>query len=179
MKSYKVDLAAINNKLDTLLTENAALKKLVSAKDEEIAALKVQLNGVEQHNRSWSVRVLGLPLTSAEEKSSALIRDKLFKNVLLPIFEGAAREGDLREIPTNADSVLEMAHPLRARRGQLSQLSRGSMPASSERSSSGTKRRMRLNTWTALQRIGISSLSSRILLLSPSLRCVRWQPTPG
>jgi hypothetical protein len=117
VKSYKVDLAAINNKLDTLLTENAALKKLVSSKDEEIAALKVQLNGVEQHNRSWSVRVLGLPLTPAEEKSSVLIREKLFKNVLLPIFEGAAKEGDLREIPKNADSVLEMAHPLRSKEG--------------------------------------------------------------
>jgi hypothetical protein len=29
VKGYKVDLAVINNKLDTLLTENAALKKFI------------------------------------------------------------------------------------------------------------------------------------------------------
>ncbi len=61
--------------------------------------------------------MLGLPLTPVEEKSSALIRDKLYKNVFLPIFEGAAKEGDLREVPQNADCVLERAHPLHAKEG--------------------------------------------------------------
>jgi hypothetical protein len=117
VKSYRVDLASINSKLDTLISENAALKKMVAAKDDEIAALKLQLNGVEQHNRAWSVRVLGLPLTSTEEKSSALIRDKLYKNVFLAILEGAVKEGDLHEVPQNADYVLEMAHPLHAKEG--------------------------------------------------------------
>jgi hypothetical protein len=31
VKSYKVDLANINSKLDTLLSENADLKKMVAA----------------------------------------------------------------------------------------------------------------------------------------------------
>ncbi len=74
VKSYKVDLANINTKLDALLSENAALKKLVAARDEEIEGLKLHVNELEQHNRSWSVRILGLTLTSTEEKSSLLVR---------------------------------------------------------------------------------------------------------
>jgi hypothetical protein len=119
VKGYKVDLASINNKLDTLITENAALKKLVLDRDEEIAALKLQLNNLEQHNRAWSVRVLGLPLTATEEKSSTLVKEKLYKTVIFPILEGAVAEGDLREAPQSADSVLEMAHPLRAKEGAV------------------------------------------------------------
>ncbi len=70
VKGYKVDLAAINSKLDTLLTEKTSLKKMISARDEDIEHLKLQLNSIEQHNRAWSVRVMGLPLTPEEEKSS-------------------------------------------------------------------------------------------------------------
>jgi hypothetical protein len=46
---------------DTLLIENAALKKMVPAKDDEIAALQLKLNGLEQHNWAGSVRVQRLP----------------------------------------------------------------------------------------------------------------------
>jgi hypothetical protein len=118
VKGYKVDLAAINSKLDTLLTENMSLKKMILARDEEIEHLKLQLNSIEQHNRAWSVRVMGLPLTPEEEKSSSLINEKLYKSVFLPILEGAVAEGDLHQAPPNADSVLEMAHPLRAKDGK-------------------------------------------------------------
>jgi hypothetical protein len=119
VKSYKVDLANINSKLDTLLTENAELKKMVTARDNEIAALKLHINGLEQHNRAWSVRIMGLPLTPAEEKSSTAVRDKIYKEVVLPILAGAVAEGDLKEAPRNADSVIEMAHPLRAKEGAV------------------------------------------------------------
>jgi hypothetical protein len=119
VKSYKVDLANINSKLDTLLSENAELKKMVTARDEEIEGLKLHINNLEQHNRAWSVRIMGLPLSPAEEKSSALVRDKVYKNVILPILEGAVAEGDLQQVPKSADLVLEMAHPLRAKEGSV------------------------------------------------------------
>ncbi len=119
VKGYKVDLANINSKLDTLLNENAELKKMVAAKDEEIEGLKLHVNNLEQHNRAWSVRAMGLPLTLAEEKSSALVRDKLYKDVILPILEGAVVEGDLHQVPKSAEAVLEMAHPLRAKDGAV------------------------------------------------------------
>jgi hypothetical protein len=112
VKGYKVDLANINTKLDTLLSENAALKKLVAARDEEIEGLKLHVNELEQHNRLWSVRILGLPLTPAEEKSSLLVRDKVFSNIIRPIIEGAVSEGDLQQVPLKANDIIEMAHPL-------------------------------------------------------------------
>ncbi len=77
VKGYKVDLASINSKLDTLITENAELKKMVAAKDEEIEGLKLHINSLEQHNRTWSVRIMGLPLSPTEEKSSVLVREKV------------------------------------------------------------------------------------------------------
>jgi hypothetical protein len=119
VKGYKVDLANINAKLDTLLTENAALKKMVADRDEEIEGLKLHVNELEQHNRSWSVRVLGLPLTAAEEKSSLLVREKVYDAVFRPILEGAVREGDLQQVPSKANEVIEMAHPLRAKDGAI------------------------------------------------------------
>jgi hypothetical protein len=119
VKSYKVDLANINTKLDALLSENAALKKLVTARDEEIEGLKLHVNELEQHNRSWSVRILGLPLTPTEEKSSLLVRDKVFASVIRPILEGAMTEGDILQIPLKSSEIIEMAHPLRAKDGAI------------------------------------------------------------
>jgi hypothetical protein len=117
VKGYKVDLANINSKLDTLISENADLKKMVAARDEEIEGLKLHINHLEQHNRAWSIRIMGLPLSPTEEKSSVLVREKVYKSVILPILEGAASAGDLQQVPKRADEVLEMAHPLRAKDG--------------------------------------------------------------
>jgi hypothetical protein len=119
VKGYKVDLANINSKLDTLITENAELKKMVAARDEEIEGLKLHINSLEQHNRAWSVRIMGLPLSPTEEKSSVLVREKVYKSVILPILKGAAAAGDLQQIPKRAEEVLEMAHPLRAKDGAI------------------------------------------------------------
>jgi predicted nuclease with TOPRIM domain len=142
VKGYKVDLANINTKLDTLLHENAELKKMVTAKDEEIEGLKQHINNLEQHNRAWSVRVMGLPLSPTEEKSSALVRDKLYKNVILPILEGAVAEGDLPQVPKSAETVIEMAHPLRAKDGAIKPSSPASSHGRSGLWSFGTRRPM-------------------------------------
>jgi hypothetical protein len=119
VRGYKVDLSNINAKLDTLLAENTSLKKMIAARDEEIQGLKLHINSLEQHNRSWSVRIMGLPLSSDEEKSSSIVKEKIYKNVILPILEGAAKEGDLQLVPSNASDVIEMAHPLRAKDGTI------------------------------------------------------------
>ncbi len=113
-----VNLANINSKLDTLITENAELKKIVAAKDEELEGLKLHINSLKQHNPAWSVRIMGLPLSPTEEKSSALVRDN-FKSVILPILEGAVAEGDLQQVPKSADENLEVAHPLPVKEGAI------------------------------------------------------------
>lgn len=129
----QADYAAINSKLsklDSLTTDVADLKKLLAAsdaknvelltmlkeRDSEIHALKRQLNSVEQHNRSWSIRVMGLPLTADDEKSSSRVKQQLYNSLLKPILEGAVAEGELAVVP-GVDSLLEMAHVLPAKEG--------------------------------------------------------------
>jgi hypothetical protein len=136
VKKHQTDLATVNSKLSTLsdladsieemkrlLTaskeENEKLKKHLLERDQEILELRGQLNNVEQHNRAWSVRVMGLPLTADEERSSKLVKRKLFDTLLRPILEGAVREGDLDEVPLNAENLLEMAHALPAKEGAV------------------------------------------------------------
>jgi hypothetical protein len=133
VKSMQADYTAINlklTKLDTLSTDVADLKKLLAAsdaknvellatlkeRDTEIHALKRQLNSVEQHNRSWSVRVMGLPLSAEDEKSSSKVKQQLYKHLLKPVLEGAVVEGDLAVVP-GVDELLEMAHVLPAKEG--------------------------------------------------------------
>jgi hypothetical protein len=126
IKSLKGELTTINNKLtkmetqlDTIMAENKELKSLVAERDSEILSLRSQLNVIEQYNRSWSVRIVGLPLTPEEETSADAVKKKVFTNVLLPILEGAVAAGDLAEVPTTADRVLERAHVLRAKEGAV------------------------------------------------------------
>jgi hypothetical protein len=136
VKKYQTDLAAVNTKLSKLtelsqsidemkklLTatseENERLKKHLLDRDTEIMDLRSQLNNVEQHNRAWSIRVMGLPLSADEERSSRLVKQKLYDTLLRPILEGAVSEGDLDSVPTNAESLLEMAHALPAKEGAV------------------------------------------------------------
>jgi FtsZ-binding cell division protein ZapB len=122
VKSLRGNIAEINKKLDEMKDENRELKKLVVDRDNEILSLRTQLNALEQHHRSWSIRVMNLPLSPDEEKSTKLIKAKLFNDVLLPIFEGAVAAGDLSEVPASADSVIELAHTLRAKEGAIKPL---------------------------------------------------------
>jgi hypothetical protein len=121
-----VRFTTINNKLtkmetqlDTIMAENKELKTLVAERDSEILSLQSQLNVIEQYNCSWSVRIVGLPLTPEEETSADAVKNKVLTNVLLPILEGAVAAGDLAEVPTSADHVLERAHVLRAKEGAV------------------------------------------------------------
>jgi hypothetical protein len=61
----------------------------------------------------------GPPLSADEERSSKLVKKKLFESVLRPILEGAVAEGDLDSMPSLADSLLEMAHALPAKEGAV------------------------------------------------------------
>ncbi len=62
---------------------------------------------------------MGLPLSAAEEKSSSLVKEKVYNDVIRPILEGAVKEGDIQQVPSNASAVIEMAHPLRAKDGAI------------------------------------------------------------
>jgi hypothetical protein len=124
VKSLKGELSTITTKLtkmeaqlDTISTENKELKSMIADRDAEIFSLKVHINTLEQYNRSWSVQIMGLPLSTEEEKNPDLVKTKIFENILRPILEGAAAVGDLPEVPPSTGAVLERAHVLRAKEG--------------------------------------------------------------
>jgi hypothetical protein len=110
------DVAVLKKLLADSEAKNAELRAQLGDRDVEVHALKRQLNSVEQHNRSWSIRVMGLPVSAEEEKSSSLVKQQLYNSLLKPILEGAVAEGDLAVVP-EVDSLLEMAHVLPAKEG--------------------------------------------------------------
>jgi hypothetical protein len=117
--SITAKLTKMEGQLDSIVAENKELKNMVAERDSEIFSLKTQLNTIEQYNRSWSVRIMGLPLSPDEESSPDLIKKKIFSAVLKPILDGAVQAGDLPEIPPSANSILERAHVLRAKEGSI------------------------------------------------------------
>ena len=97
-------------------TENNILKVSLEYKEKQIDALELKINSLEQYNRSWSIRVNGLALTSEEEKCVETVKRKVYNCLLLPILNGAVNNGDLEEVPT-VDSLLENAHVLPSKDG--------------------------------------------------------------
>ena len=71
-------------------------------------------DSIEQYNRSWSIRINGLAMTSEEEKDGNLVKRKVYDHLLLPILQGAVEQGDLTDVPP-VEKVLEAAHVLPAR----------------------------------------------------------------
>jgi hypothetical protein len=76
--------------------------------------LQDKLNNLEQHRRSFSVRVNNLPLDGAEEKDPPAVIKKVFDKVFLPILQGAASKQAISQVPSCYE-MIEMAHPLPAR----------------------------------------------------------------
>ncbi len=66
----KLDSMAEENK--KLAKENGELKAQLKSQEETIEAMKVGLDAVERHQRTWSVRVFNIPLTAAEERDPVL-----------------------------------------------------------------------------------------------------------
>ena len=109
-------VARLENMLETSYAENNILKASLEHRDKQIGALELKINSLEQYNRSWSIRVNGLALTSEEEKCAETVKRKVYNSLLLPILNGAVDSGDLEEVPT-VDSLLENAHVLPSKDG--------------------------------------------------------------
>jgi hypothetical protein len=104
--------------METLLAatqaENKKLRETVAAQDVRINDLQSKLNNLEQHGRSFSVRVNNLSLEGVDERDPPAMIDKVFNNVFLPILQGAASKRAISQVPSCFETI-EMAHPLPGR----------------------------------------------------------------
>ncbi len=121
--TLETKLDQLQTKLDTmteeykkLSEENSKLKKELKSQNETIEAMKIGLDVVERHQRTWSVRVFNIPLTAAEERDPALTMGKVYDTLLHPILVGARENGAIRHIP-DCDQLLETAHVLPGKPG--------------------------------------------------------------
>ncbi len=113
LKTQLTEMAAENKKLKD---ENIELRTSIQKQDTIIEELRLGLDGVERHQRSWSIRVLNIPLSDAEERDPTLTMRKVYDLLLHPILTGAKEKGALRVVP-DCDQLLETAHVLPGRPG--------------------------------------------------------------
>ena len=103
------------DKLEKILAdtkaENTSLKVDLKDKDSEICSLKHKLNEVEQYQRSWSIRVLNIPIPEDEASDNTKVMAHLFTKVLEPILKGAVERELLTSVPP-VEKLLETTHIL-------------------------------------------------------------------
>ena len=121
--SIEAKVSSLEILLIDLKNENKLLKEELALKDKQLADVQlslnnheVRINNMDQHHRSWSARILNVPLTNEEEQDPDAVVQKVYDLVLLPILTGAKNAGKLKSIPT-ADQLLEVAHVLPGKPG--------------------------------------------------------------
>jgi hypothetical protein len=124
-KSMEELQAEMNDKLTSLVTEvrslsealkqvkrdNANLKQTVEQQADEICDLKNIINDRELHARSWSIRVVNLPLPEGQETNNRAAMESVYNELVVPILEGAKAAGEIENIPP-CDNIIEVAHIL-------------------------------------------------------------------
>jgi hypothetical protein len=107
-------LASMEARLAATQEENKLLTETVNAQEKKIVMLQDRLNSLEQHGRSFLVRVSNLDLGNTDEKDPPAVIKKVYDTVFLPIFQGAASKGAISQVPSCYQAI-EMAHPLPGR----------------------------------------------------------------
>ena len=140
LESMPARLTHLEAMLEASAVENASLRRTLEDKNKTIDLLQLKMNSIEQYNRSWSIRINGLAMTSEEEKDGNLVKRKVYDHLLLPILQGAVEQGDLTDVPP-VEKVLEAAHVLATPRPN--RLSQDSLSGTSAAWSPGTRRTLR------------------------------------
>jgi hypothetical protein len=104
-------LEGIEAELKAVSKENSALKVTIRNQEDQIAAMKDDLNIKEQYTRLWSVRILNVRLPPGQETNTRVVMDTIYNELLLPILRGAVEKGEISNIPTCLE-LLETAHIL-------------------------------------------------------------------
>jgi hypothetical protein len=111
LTSLVEEVRSLSNTLKQVKSENAQLKVTIQQQADEIAVLKNDNNDRELHARSWSVRVVNLPLPPGQETNNRCAMDTVYKELVMPILEGARAKGEITTIPP-CDNIIEIAHIL-------------------------------------------------------------------
>jgi hypothetical protein len=116
-------LSTMEEKLNEALEDNKLLKKELAEKTKTIEDLKVTVNKLQagqnktdQYMRSWSTRILNIPITDREERCPFAMKKLVYELAFLPILTGAYEKGTIPYIPTD-DQLLEVAHVLPGKSG--------------------------------------------------------------
>jgi chromosome segregation ATPase len=111
LENLPARLSKMESLLEKVNKENGDLVKAMAYKEEQINSLQRQLNSLEQHNRSWSIRVSGLNIPTEVENSNTAVKKIVYDSLLLPIFKGAVEKGDLPSIPPPREHPGDSAYP--------------------------------------------------------------------
>ena len=93
MEGMSSRLSTIEELLKISQSENAQLKTDLVNSAQENLKLQAKLNRLEQYNRSWSVRVVGMSIPSEDEEDNQKVMQHLYDKLLKPILEGAVKKG--------------------------------------------------------------------------------------
>jgi hypothetical protein len=107
-------LSRLETAMTALQAENTTLKATINDQQSTILDLKTKLNSLEQHGRSFSVRVNNVPLDGVDERDPPAIISKVYNTVFLPILQGAASKHAISAVPACYE-MIEMAHTLPGR----------------------------------------------------------------
>ena len=108
-------LSTIETLLKITQAENTTLKEELVSSAQEATTLKAKLNHLEQHHRSWSVRVTGIKIPADEETDPNRVKHHLYEQLLKPILQGAVSNMILPTLPGESE-IIERAHVLPAKK---------------------------------------------------------------
>jgi predicted nuclease with TOPRIM domain len=100
LDSIEAKLARMEKVLVAVQEENKTLKETVINQDKKILELKDRVNSLEQHGRSYSIRVNNLVLAEGGERDPPAVIKKVYEIVFLPILKGAVTQQAIYQVPT-------------------------------------------------------------------------------
>ena len=106
-------LGNIEESMKSLAAENIVIKSTLAANQTTLNVIQNNQIKMDQYNRSWSVRVMDLPLTPEEEANPFRLVEVVYDRVFLPILRGALDKDLIPKIPS-CEQLLERAHVLPA-----------------------------------------------------------------
>ena len=104
-------LSNIEESMKSIAAENTIIRQQLTTTQSTLHSVQNTQNNIEQYNRSWSVRIMGLHLSQDEEENPFALVKTVYNRVFLPILTGAKDSNTIPYIPS-CEQLLERAHVL-------------------------------------------------------------------